>query len=63
MNAEVVAEGIETAEQFEMVRQLGCKRAQGFFLCEPVQATVFPDVVLGSLTHDPTSLDATMLID
>ncbi len=62
MNAEVVAEGIETAEQFEMVRQLGCKRAQGFFLCEPVQATVFPDVVLGSM-HDPSSLDATLLID
>lgn len=47
LNAEVVAEGIENRKQFEMVKYLGCHRAQGFFLCEPVEATTFPDVCLG----------------
>ncbi len=46
IGAEVVAEGIETQQQFDMVAQLGCDRAQGYFLCEPMAATTFPDVVL-----------------
>ncbi len=47
LKAEVVAEGIENRKQFEMIKYLGCHRAQGFFLCEPVEATTFPDVCLG----------------
>ncbi len=47
LNAEVVAEGIENRKQFEMIKYLGCHRAQGFFLCEPMEATTFPDVCLG----------------
>ena len=47
LKAEVVAEGIENRKQFEMVKYLGCHRAQGFFLCEPMEATTFPDVCLG----------------
>jgi len=46
IGAEVVAEGIENDEQFETVASLGCHRAQGFYLCEPMPATTFPDVVL-----------------
>ena len=47
IGAEVVAEGIENQQQFDQVAQLGCDRAQGYFLCEPMAATTFPDVVLG----------------
>ncbi len=47
IGAEVVAEGIENQQQFDMVARLGCDRAQGYFLCEPMGATTFPDVVLG----------------
>ena len=47
IGAEVVAEGIETRAQFEWIQKLGCDRAQGYFLCEPMTATTFPDVVLG----------------
>ncbi|MDO6462413.1 bifunctional diguanylate cyclase/phosphodiesterase [Granulosicoccaceae sp. 1_MG-2023] len=47
LKAEVVAEGIENRKQFEMLKYLGCHRAQGFFLCEPMEATTFPDVCLG----------------
>jgi len=31
----VVAEGVETDTQLRQLRQLGCKRAQGYLLCHP----------------------------
>lgn len=31
----VVAEGIETAEQLQMVRSAGCDRAQGYYIGRP----------------------------
>ena len=36
LGMEVVAEGVETAEQFRMVRILGCRSAQGFHLAHPL---------------------------
>lgn len=47
IGAGVVAEGIENQQQFDMVAELGCDRAQGYYLCHPMAATTFPDVVLG----------------
>lgn len=46
IGAEVVAEGIENQEQLDVVAKLGCNRAQGYYLCEPMAAATFPDVVL-----------------
>ena len=34
----VVAEGVETAEQFAELRKVGCEYAQGFYLSKPVTA-------------------------
>ncbi|MBX2838026.1 MAG: bifunctional diguanylate cyclase/phosphodiesterase [Gammaproteobacteria bacterium] len=48
IGAEVVAEGIENQEQFDLIADLGCHRAQGYYLCEPMPVTTFPDVVLGA---------------
>ena len=48
IGAEVVAEGIENQQQFDQVAVLGCDRAQGYFLCAPMPATTFPDVVLSN---------------
>ena len=48
IGAEVVAEGIENGEQFEAIKRLGCDRAQGYWLCVPMEATTFPDVMLGA---------------
>ncbi len=48
IGAEVVAEGIENQEQFDVVTELGCDRAQGYYLCVPMPATTFPDVVLSA---------------
>jgi sensor c-di-GMP phosphodiesterase-like protein len=33
---EVIAEGIETEEQFEQLRMLGCEYGQGFLFSPPV---------------------------
>jgi len=36
LNINVVAEGVETQEQLECLRQLGCQEMQGFFFSKPV---------------------------
>jgi EAL domain-containing protein (putative c-di-GMP-specific phosphodiesterase class I) len=44
LQLEVVAEGVETQEQFELLRCLGCDYAQGFYFSPPVSAEEFVDV-------------------
>jgi len=34
----VVAEGVETAEQFGFLREVGCAAAQGFYFSPPVDS-------------------------
>ena len=38
MGMDVVAEGIETREQYNLLRQLGCRYGQGFLFARPVPA-------------------------
>ncbi len=38
INCQVIAEGIETAEQLEYLKRLGCDLGQGFLCCRPVPA-------------------------
>ncbi|HWD70282.1 MAG TPA: EAL domain-containing protein [Solirubrobacteraceae bacterium] len=38
LGLEVVAEGVETLEHWEQLRELGCNTAQGYFLSRPVPA-------------------------
>ena len=38
LGKEVVAEGVETSEQLEFLRERGCDHAQGFFLAHPMPA-------------------------
>ncbi len=41
---DVVAEGVETAEQLAFLQSLGCPYVQGYFLCRPVMAEKIPDL-------------------
>jgi len=38
----VIAEGVEKAEQFEFIQQIGCESVQGFLFSEPVTADELP---------------------
>ena len=38
LGVDVVAEGVETEEQLQALRALGCPRAQGFHLARPMSA-------------------------
>ena len=38
LKMEIVAEGIETLEQLELLKEIGCASGQGFYLSRPVNA-------------------------
>ena len=38
LGLDVIAEGIETLEQLELLRKLGCEYGQGYFFSEPLSA-------------------------
>jgi diguanylate cyclase (GGDEF)-like protein len=39
------AEGVETSEQYEMLRHMGCDRAQGFLMCRPLDPAALEEWV------------------
>ncbi len=51
---QVIAEGIETLEQLEYLRERGCDLAQGFFLARPLSASDMTELLLGN--HDRRGL-------
>ncbi|GAC17487.1 putative bifunctional diguanylate cyclase/phosphodiesterase [Paraglaciecola arctica] len=56
LNKEVIAEGIETSEQAEILHELGCKFAQGYYFGKPMH----PLVITPLLTKDlPVSAKVT----
>ncbi|MBA8824970.1 diguanylate cyclase (GGDEF)-like protein/PAS domain S-box-containing protein [Saccharopolyspora lacisalsi] len=52
MNLTVVAEGVETVEQLDLLRSLGCDQAQGYYLGRPAPAREF----FGAAVSDTTSI-------
>ncbi len=54
LDLQVVAEGIETHEQLEYVRSVGCHRAQGYLLARPNERAEAERLLFGSSlkTHD-----------
>ena len=42
IGAEIIAEGIETASELEVLRGLGIRYGQGFLLCRPTSANSVP---------------------
>jgi Amt family ammonium transporter len=51
LDLRVIAEGVETAEQLKIVRDLGCHYAQGFYIGHAVPPEAFEDLVKGSGTR------------
>jgi EAL domain-containing protein (putative c-di-GMP-specific phosphodiesterase class I) len=45
LNITSVAEGVETQADWNLLRQLGCDIAQGYFIARPMEAGLFPDWV------------------
>jgi EAL domain-containing protein (putative c-di-GMP-specific phosphodiesterase class I) len=44
----VIAEGVETAEQADVLRSLGCEGLQGFHFSRPLYAPEFHEFVAGA---------------
>jgi EAL domain-containing protein (putative c-di-GMP-specific phosphodiesterase class I) len=55
LEMDVVAEGIETQEQYALLRQLGCKFGQGFLFSRPVPADAISEMLRlpGRILPDP----------
>jgi diguanylate cyclase (GGDEF)-like protein len=51
-----VAEGVETVEQLEQLRALGCELAQGYYFGRPMAASRYP-TLLGELNSEPAKSD------
>jgi diguanylate cyclase (GGDEF)-like protein/PAS domain S-box-containing protein len=60
LNLEVVAEGIELAEQWHALRDLECELGQGFYFARPMDADATLDYLRGRQPQgDPAIADAT----
>jgi EAL domain-containing protein (putative c-di-GMP-specific phosphodiesterase class I) len=55
MGMDVVAEGIETREQYHLLRQLGCRFGQGFLFARPLRAEAVTELLRlpGRILPDP----------
>jgi diguanylate cyclase (GGDEF)-like protein len=62
LGMEVVAEGVETLEQLELLRSLRCEYGQGYFFSKPVDAEKATALVFDASTAQPF-LNALITID
>jgi diguanylate cyclase len=46
LGADIVAEGVETMEQLDILAGLECRKAQGYLISHPVDSAAVPDTVL-----------------
>lgn len=63
-NAHVIAEGIETKEEFELLRELGMIYAQGFFLAHPEEfpPTDYPVLDISSISFEASRFGTVALL-
>ena len=50
LGLDVIAEGVETAEQVSQLRSLQCQCGQGHFLSKPLDSVAATDLIVGKLT-------------
>jgi EAL domain-containing protein (putative c-di-GMP-specific phosphodiesterase class I) len=55
MGMDVVAEGIETAEQYRLLREMGCRYGQGYLFARPMSAAAVTELLRlpGRILPDP----------
>ena len=46
LKVQVIAEGVETQAQLNILRDLGCEMVQGFYFAPPLAADVFEEKIL-----------------
>jgi diguanylate cyclase (GGDEF)-like protein/PAS domain S-box-containing protein len=64
LKMEVVAEGIESSRQLDLLRQLGCSLGQGFLFSKPVNAAKAERYLVEPATYDlPQAYDLTDLFE
>ena len=51
LQIDVTAEGIETPEQLELLRELGCQRGQGYLMSRPIPASAIETLPLTLAAH------------
>ena len=55
LHLKVVAEGVETAEQYEFLRKLGCDQIQGYYFSRPIPSSEIVTFMYKLMTRDPDS--------
>ncbi len=58
LNMRTVAEGVETAEQIDLLKTLGCERAQGYYYSKPLPADEFEKLLFSSTDSETKAADA-----
>jgi EAL domain-containing protein (putative c-di-GMP-specific phosphodiesterase class I) len=59
MGMDVVAEGIETREQYRLLREMGCRYGQGFLFARPMTAEAVTQLLRlpGRILPEPEALE------
>jgi EAL domain-containing protein (putative c-di-GMP-specific phosphodiesterase class I) len=60
LGMDVIAEGIETCEQYRLLRLLGCRFGQGYLFCRPLAAEAITELLRlpGRIMPDPETAEA-----
>jgi len=58
LHLDVVAEGVETGEQLDLLKKLNCKYGQGFYFSKPLPATDAASLLAKKTSWHPKSFSA-----
>lgn len=60
MNLEVIAEGVETVEQLDLLKHQGCDQGQGYLFSKPLPVSMLPSLIDSLLVDNPEALTQIM---